>query len=266
MASGIERASSSRLDAVLNHSRRWKSVSFRFPLSGLRKLSSVKGMLPLLEKLDIYADCESFKGVVDAFEVAPRLRSLRTDMLSDTLMVPSEQLEYLYTYWISQKSCIDWLLRCPNLVGCRLLLNGDRSVGLHSPLLTARLPLMIDQTPHLGNGSLRFAVSIRQPCQTPMLNDLQIYHPGSTPWAQASFISFLCRSACAVHKLHLVDILLTDLQIIECLRLLPSLVELIINFPSGSTPRRHNPPGSSYTNLPNRAPLHPCALDSRPSL
>ena len=137
-------------------------------------------------------DLESFNGVLDAFEVAPRLRSLRTNLLPNTLMVPSEQLEYLYTYGISQKSCIDWLLCCPNLVGCRLLLNGDRSVGLHSPF-TARLPRLTKL--HIWAMEVCGLQCLFDSLVTPMLNDLQIYHPGSTPWAQASFISFLRRSA-----------------------------------------------------------------------
>ena len=226
-----ERANSC-LDAVLNHSRRWKSVYFILSSAGLQKLSSVKGMLPLLEKLDIPADYKSFNGVLDAFEVAPRLRSLRTTLLPNTLMVPLEQLEYLDICLITQKGCIDWLMRCPNLVECRLHLNKDQSVALHSSF-TAHLPRLtkLDLWAMEDCGLQCLFDSL----VTPMLSDLQIRHPKSVHWAQASFIS-LRRSASTVRKLHLGYIPLTDVQIIECLRLLPSLMELIIDFRNGATP------------------------------
>jgi hypothetical protein len=67
---------------------------------------------------------------------------------------------------------------------------------------------------------------------TPVLSDLRIEYEyvDSTQWAQSPFVSFLCRSACALRKLDLTDIPITDVQLIECLRMLPSLVELIIDY------------------------------------
>jgi hypothetical protein len=59
----------------------------------LQKLSAVKHALPILEALDIWEDGSS-DVVLDAFEVAPRLRSLCTDMSPSFLKVPGEQLEY----------------------------------------------------------------------------------------------------------------------------------------------------------------------------
>jgi hypothetical protein len=66
---------------------------------------------------------------------------------------------------------------------------------------------------------------------TPVLRDLRIHnleYIRPIGWARLSSISFLPRPACAVHKLHLLDISLTDVQLVECLPMVSSLVELMI--------------------------------------
>ena len=69
-----------------------------------------------------------------------------------------------------------------------------------------------------------------------MLNDLQIYHLDSVQWVQTSFTLLTSVGSAPIPKLHLDHIPLTDVQFIECLRLLVSLVELIIDFQNGATP------------------------------
>ena len=80
---------------------------------------------------------------------------------------------------------------------------------------------------------MQFSVSIRQPCD-PYAERPSNLSPGIGSLG-ASVIHLLLTSACAVRKLHLDYIPLTNLQIIECLRLLPSLVELIIQFRNRAT-------------------------------
>lgn len=68
---------------------------------------------------------------------------------------------------------------------------------------------------------------------TPLLGYLRIqHHLDSVPRAQLPFI-FLRRSACAIRKLARFSIPLTDIGFIECVFMLPSLVELIVWYDVG---------------------------------
>lgn len=69
---------------------------------------------------------------------------------------------------------------------------------------------------------------------TPAVSDLctDCVCMGLTQWAHAPFISFLGQPACTLPKLNLP---MTDVQLIECLRMLPSLVELVLDY-DGPTP------------------------------
>lgn len=64
---------------------------------------------------------------------------------------------------------------------------------------------------------------------TPVLNDLRIKF--TVQWAQSPFISCLCRTACALHRFEISDILMTDLELVEILHMLSSPAELIIDYP-----------------------------------
>ena len=85
-------------DAIVNHSRRWKSLCFQLTSGGLPKLSAIKNALPLLETLDIW-DKSGSHTVLDAFEAAPRLRTLFTELSPNVLKVPVEQLKNLVWLW-----------------------------------------------------------------------------------------------------------------------------------------------------------------------
>lgn len=124
-------------DVMIRHSMRWKSASFFAipPCGPLRKLSLAKGALPILEELRIWQFSEF---VVDAFEVAPQLRSLQTNMPPSTLKVPLELLEHLHLCFVSQRACHDWLSQCPNLVECKFELDEDND--RHPPLFAVNLP------------------------------------------------------------------------------------------------------------------------------
>lgn len=52
------------LDAILNHSHRWKSMSFRLPSPALRKLSNVTYALPLLQTLNVWDCSPDFNGAL----------------------------------------------------------------------------------------------------------------------------------------------------------------------------------------------------------
>jgi hypothetical protein len=169
--------------------------------------------------------------VLDAFEVAPRLRSLRTDMSPRCLKVPGEQLEYFEWSGLGQKDCLEWLHRCSNLVECSVTIFGD--VGLPSSVVMARLPRLVKlEIVWVSEADLLVLEDLFNGLVTPALSDLciQYKYAGSTQWSQSPFVSFISRSACALRKLHLADIPITDVQLIECLCMLPSLVELIIDY------------------------------------
>jgi hypothetical protein len=171
--------------------------------------------------------------VLDAFEVAPRLRSLRTGFSPNFLKVPEEQLIYLDCYGC-EKDCLEWLYRCSNLIECSLSIR-VLDTGLPLPL-TAHLPQLITLEIVMANEDMADLADLFNGLVTPALSDLCIeYESAESQWTQSSFVSFLCRSGCALCKLELIDTPITDVQLIEILRISPSLVELIIDH-SESTP------------------------------
>lgn len=224
-------------DAILNHSCRWKSIYFELPSCALQKLSVVRHALPLLEKLGIRATFPPFDTTLDAFEVAPRLNSLRTDMLPNSLQVSWENLEYFDGTGHNQRDSLDWLHRCPNLVECVVNFDyEDEITGLPPSSFMAHFPRLIKLEVSTENDD--GLDDLFNCLVTPLLTHLRIEYTELAPWAQSPFVSFLHRSACALRELHLFNIPLTDVQLVECLRMVPSLVELIVhnhNFDSTAT-------------------------------
>lgn len=215
------------LDSVLNHSRRWKSMYFQLPQCALQKLSVVKYALPLLERLCIRPTSPPFDMILDAFEVAPRLSNLCTDMLPNVLQVPWENLKNFEGSGHNQRESLDWLHRSPNLVECVINFDYEDEWHIGQPSTSmAHFPRLhkLEVTTD-GDDGLEDLFNC---LVTPLLSDLRIEYSDLGPWAQAPFISFLHRSTCALRQLHLIDIPLTDVQLIECLRMVPSLTELVI--------------------------------------
>jgi hypothetical protein len=180
------------LDAILNHSHRWKSMFFRLPSLAL-KLSTVrfKHALPVLEMLDICEQSSQSNVVLDAFEVAPRLRSLCTNMSPHFLKVPVDQLEYFDCFGRSQKGCLEWLHRCSNLNECKLFIGSDLDMGLSSSLLMARLQRLNKLQIFWEGGKHELVVEdLFNSLLTPVLSDLCIGYGtlGLTRWAQSSFV------------------------------------------------------------------------------
>jgi hypothetical protein len=145
----------------------------------LRKLSAVKHALPV-EALDItedFADHDSdsdsdSKAVLDAFEVAPRLRSLRTGMSSHSIKIPLDQLEYLESFWSSRKGCVEWLHRCPDLIECELGVYETLDTELSPPLM-ACLP-RLTKLEIVWKDTGIFILGLFNNLITPVLSDLRI--------------------------------------------------------------------------------------------
>lgn len=216
------------LDAILNHSRRWKSMNFELPWRALQKLSVVKHATPLLETLGLRATHHNvpFDMTIDAFELAPRLRSLCTDIIPNVLQVPWENLECFTGVGHSQKDSLDWLHRCPNLVECVVIFDCEGwDTGLSSSFM-AHFPRLTKLDVSTDDDDLGV---LFKSIVTPLLRDLRIEYKDLGLWVQSPFTSFLHRSACALRKLHICEVPLTDLELVECLRMAPSLMELIVD-------------------------------------
>ena len=154
--------------------------------------------------------------------------ALQTDMLPSTLLkVPLEHLDLTQ----SQKGCYDWLSRCPNLVKCKLDINEDHDP--HQTLPTINLPrltgLQINANDSLG-GTLD---DLFPYLVTPVLSHLLIEY--SFRWGQ-SLASLLERSKCSIRQLHLLNFPSHHAELIECLRMLPSLAEIIIQHATPTSP------------------------------
>jgi hypothetical protein len=129
----------------------------------------------MIEALEIWEDISGPGVVLDAFEVAPRLRSLCTDMSPSCLKVPGEQLEYFDWSVFGQKDCLEWFHRCSNLIECSVAIWGD--VGLPSSIVMARLPRLVKLEILWENEADLFALGdLFNGLVTPALSELSIQY------------------------------------------------------------------------------------------
>ena len=127
---------------------------------------------------------------------------------------------------------MDWLRRCSNLIECEIHICSELGTRLPPPTMV-HLPLLINlqfTQEGVDENAENFG-NVFNGLMTPALSELRIESQYQNPvqWAQPQFVSFLSRSACALRKLDLDGIPISDFQLIEILRMLPSLVELVIN-------------------------------------
>ena len=200
-----------------------------------------------------------FDMVLNTFQIAPRLRSLQTEILSSILTVPYDQLENLCLRLLRRNDCLDWLLRCPNLAECEIHPYDFEGPGFHPPV-TAHLPRLTKLRINAIDDDLSLE-TLLDGLVTPVLSELYVQQTIFNAWAQESFISFIQRSACSIRKLDIIGIQVMDAQLIECLHMVPSLVELRI-----LGPRPTFPPVSDLISTARIRSFHPQSSAIVPSV
>ena len=220
------------LDIIAQHSHHWYKVSLFLPKRAFPAFSAIKGCLPLLIELSLQFPSpfgltmdDFFPDLVlpEMFESAPQLRCFESINLSPYVFrLPWAQLRRCIMS-AAVDECIDILRRSPNLEECRFT--------CHLSFYTR--PLVMVQLSHLRSISImrstwNSSVDVNHLFEyltSPLLRSLELYDLQSTLGPQ--FFSFLSRSP-DIERLGLRRTSLTDEDVIQCLRALPSLIHLDI--------------------------------------
>ncbi|EAU83528.1 hypothetical protein CC1G_04784 [Coprinopsis cinerea okayama7 len=224
------------LDALTAHSERWQSMFFYMPYHAFKSLAPIRKRLPLLTTLSLGTKDDpppssSLIGKLDMFSDAPLLRSLESVNISPLIFkFPWSHLRTIPMMAVSSDDFIDILLQTSHLEqGGFVFMDSGMMYGMGSVY-----------SPHLRvqHNSLR-EVSIMTPpwnetvdlrglfpqLTFPKLEFLQICNLRS-PFS-SEFTGFLSRLGC-LQTLHLRKTALTDSQLIQGLKTIPTLTKLIV--------------------------------------
>jgi hypothetical protein len=158
---------------------------------------------------------------------AHHLRSLKIEGFSLVLRIPSQLSNLTLDLDLTPAEYLGVLCNCPNLETLGLTfsssaddMESDKTILL--PLLRSlslRIPVDCSYNTFLDHITLS------------LLTDLDIcYDDLEQPWPQSSFLSLLSRSSCHLERLTLDKVEMTSEEFYECLRAMPSLVYLDLNF------------------------------------
>jgi hypothetical protein len=274
---------------VLAHSEQWRSVDLNIPEGWLGCLYTVKGKIPLLERLTI-------KGVLkyneEVFSVAPQLRSaaFKVDYYEPKelgkISLPWSQLTELSITSDDIQTCLTVLERCSSLAHLALheksKLFYRRSDG-STP--SSPITINLDGMPSLHISSNAEVSSFMGSISAPHLKDVAVRFPRHNPDFLRSLRALIARSGFAesITRLSVVGYIASEKEMVWFLSALQNLSELeldnnkrapsfsniFINALHSLTPEITHSGSSSRRLLPNLVSLRyvgPIALDSHPFL
>jgi hypothetical protein len=147
----------------------------------------------------------------DAFELAPKLSRLKLSMADN--VVPALPLNQITTLTVSSWKSLPFASECPNLI--ILSIPQDLQQATLPPRVTVPAPKILTIPSMLEN------------LTAPNLEFLHIV-AGRPLWTHAWFSSFIQRSACHPHTLHLDEVVMTASDLLAVLPLIPTVHSLIL--------------------------------------
>ncbi|KAJ3513936.1 hypothetical protein NLJ89_g2664 [Agrocybe chaxingu] len=238
------------LEKLMQHSERWHTMFFYMPYQAFRSFSSVRGRLPLLTDLSLGTDdeIESRPRNLDMFEIAPRLRSIECVNLSPTIFkFPWAQLHDIPLLSGNISECLDMLHRgkCLSKVSFIFVeggpqapppppvVNGTGAVITlpHSPGLPAHYPTVYHN--HLTCFTIMTPQWNEHVDLRPLFPHLKFPHLETLTICNLKsafgneFTQFLS-SLHTLKTLHLRKTALPDDELVEGLKHVPSLANLIV--------------------------------------
>jgi hypothetical protein len=244
------------IEAIIHVAHRLENIHFRLPVESWRSLTQVRSRLIQLRKINVEATptnyLYSFRGgPFDVFAEAPRLDDVTVGFPVTFIMLPWSQISRLTIY--GQQYRVKDLLH--NLQKAIALdeftissCYGDPySMNYPDPVTLSIRSLRVFQT--LGPAS-----SIMLDHMTfPKLQEIT-FDGIQAAWSRTGFQQ-LIRSSCHIKKLVLRNVAMSQDSLIECLRRLPSLVELKMEmthpFLDNVVIRRLTQKGSKLPLVPN---------------
>ncbi|KAJ6476537.1 hypothetical protein C8R47DRAFT_661109 [Mycena vitilis] len=227
------------------HSRRWRS--FECPISVIDTFSSIKGHLPRLEHLQIDLASSPSSPALDVLHPLPSLAYLSFPgpfPASDIPKLPLEQLSVLrYTEiaHLEMNQVLYSLSRLREAAEFRMELilwaALPEQLRVEYPHITADVSVFsIEFLDHFEHDHSQLMLgSIFANLTLPLLHVLELeaqeYPRYPIAWPHSDFLSICRRSSFDMHlrRLEIYDVVLTEVQLLECLSALPVLERLAIS-------------------------------------
>ncbi|KAJ7679488.1 hypothetical protein DFH06DRAFT_1465551 [Mycena polygramma] len=227
------------------HSQRWRS--FDCPISVIDTFSSVKGQLPRLERLQIDLASSPSSPALDILHPLPNLAYLSFPgpfPASDIPKLPLEQLSVLrYTEiaHLEMDQVLYSLSRLQKAAEFRMELilwaALPEQLRVECPHITADLSVFsiefLDHFEHDHSQSMLGSIfaNLTLPLLYVLELEAQEYPRNPIAWPHSEFLSICRRSSFDMHlrRLEIYDVVLTEVQLLECLSALPVLERLAIS-------------------------------------
>ncbi|RDB21853.1 hypothetical protein Hypma_010866 [Hypsizygus marmoreus] len=223
------------LDLLAQHSHRWRNMFFFLPFEAYESLSSIRGNLPILSELSLGTDCHPMSSpIIDAFEIAPQLRSLEcVNLRPESFKLPLQDLSKIPIMDVTVKDCFKILRQAPHLQNGSFIFVDFTTSGAPPRLLfrhDALRELAILTSPWDEQVEV---TDLFQFLDVPHLQSLRICN---LQWLLTADIHLFLSRVDALETLHLRKNALSEADLLQILAIVPSLKHLtILSTPSSYT-------------------------------
>lgn len=218
------------LQMLVDHSRRWKHVEISLRPTMMKIMSKSKACIPLLRSLAIDCRGDFSSEALDAFEIAPQLKTVRfigNEGINPTrFSIPWLQLHKCVVDRSNYGHALDIMRRAENM---DTIYFDSAQYGIAVPpgiIYHARLKFLSIR--YHDDTALKY---LFRHISSPALQGLTLIRvrddSAPSPWTN-DFVKFLSRSSCSLKKMIFYNIHLADGQLTHCLEHLPQLEELEI--------------------------------------
>jgi hypothetical protein len=218
---------------IARHSERWRTAEFELPFFCFNSLDGIKHRLPNLQRLIINKEKWSpYPSPLEIFSVAPQLWDVSFRGFAQCLIqIPASRLTKLAVECPSVSACVEMLRQSPDIIDCHfygILQSGSGT--------TRRQPEVQVLAAHLQ--TLQLGVYNEPDEQlSPVFNSLTIpaaqalrCHTSGCIFPSWNFISLISRSSSLLRTLSLSGFRISNDHLISCLRAVPSLSELSLEY------------------------------------
>jgi hypothetical protein len=213
------------IDAIIRVSNRLESISFLLPASSWQPLTQIRGNLSRLRRISVNTSHpDTFRGKPFlGFSEAPMLDRVDLGFPASGIELPWSQITRATIRSQDVHECLRALRRATKIEVCTFVRCEPFTYLLHHYAPVTLVPL---RSLHIieGTGTCHFLDSLT----VPNLREIAFSFKWFTDWPHTKFLQLLTRSSCVLEKLVLSYVAMKDHELIECLRMMPSLVELRI--------------------------------------
>ncbi|THU77795.1 hypothetical protein K435DRAFT_846052 [Dendrothele bispora CBS 962.96] len=231
------------LQSVVRHCARWAEVHLNIDASHFDKLSPIKGNLPLLHSLEVQTlddfempqDLDSPESL-DCFSPAPRLRAVaigKTYPTTDISALPWGHISDLKLHFFTDLDCVNDVLRLAawarrvTLSRCTLMGDPPSNISRRFTHSLESLSVILDEDNPDPSQFFRAWIMPRLNCLHLSIREMD--HLPREVYTFEDFPRFMRRSECTVTTLSLVNLRLSDVEIIALLQCLTSLADLTLH-------------------------------------